>query len=326
MNRKLWIRAAGAAIAVAALAFVVHSLVRDLNALTDAIAAPNLWFYGGAAMVIAMMLVFPLLWVAILRGVGIEMPLRQCYAIWWVTNLGKYVPGKAWMVLGRVYLAREHGKARVLESFAWEFVVSVSSAVIAGCVLFLIDGPHMWMTPIVVAAALASLIPVASPRLVQKVLHAPLKWIGRGDWTEPPRMHRGPYLVALGLAIAIWLLWGIAHGLMLRGIGLDVPYWAVTGAFALAWVLGYVAIILPAGLGVREGAIHVLLGPLMVVGGAALLALMSRAVTVVAELLAGLVGVAMWHRDRRLNALRPSVPEGSVGADGTPGTPREDQG
>lgn len=323
MNRRLAGRVTAAALVAAAAWYVGDALLGDLARLRAEVEAPGPLFWSGGALVLALMFVYPLLWLIILRGVGVPLRVGPAYAIWWLTNLGKYIPGKAWMVLGRVYLARQHGKGRLLESFAWEFVVNVSSSVIAALLLFWGPGGHRSLWPLVAAAAAVSLAPLARPDLVQRVMQAPLAWIGRGTWEGGVRMRRGPYLAALVLATLGWLAWGVAHTWMLAGIGLDAPYWAVTGAYSLAWVLGYVVLVLPAGLGVREGALQFLMAPFLVAGGAALFALVSRTAIVLAEALAGLVGLLMW---RRLSVPPPSAPAASAGADGTPETPPEGPG
>lgn len=323
MNRRILGRLVAIVLLAAAAWYVGDALAGNLSRLRTEVEAPGPLFWSGGTLVLALMLVYPLLWLLILRGVGVPLRVAPAYAIWWLTNLGKYIPGKAWMVLGRVYLAREHGKGRLLESFAWEFVINCSSSLIAGLLLFWGPGGHRALWPLVAAAALLSLVPLARPDLVQKVMQAPLAWIGRGTWEGGVRMRRGPYVAALALATLGWLAWGVAHTWMLAGIGLDAPYWAVTGAYSLAWVLGYVVLVLPAGLGVREGVLQFLMAPFLVTGGAALFALVSRTVIVLAEAVAGLVGLLMW---RRLSVPPPSVPAASADAGDTPGTLRGGQG
>lgn len=308
---RRWLRyIAVVVIVVAAAAFVGQAFMRDLPALREAVEAPGPLFFLGAAASLALMAYFPLVWFFVLRGVGIDMPLRRVYRIWWVSNMGKYVPGKAWMVAGRVYMGRHWGKLRVLESMAWEFYVGLSSALLAGMLFFVVDDPFPGYRWPIVVVALASLAPVIWPELVRAVLRRPLRWLRRGDWSAPTRMHRTHLVTALVVATGSWMLWGVVHGWMLAGIGIEASYWALTGAFAMAWVFGYVIILLPAGLGAREAGIQFLLGPLLVPGGAALFAIVSRAMVLIAETAAFGVGVL-------LGALRPD-PEVPVPGQGGP--------
>ena len=64
---------------------------------------------------------------------------------------------------------------------------------------------------------------------------------------------------------------------------------ACVPAFAGSWLVGYFAIVTPAGLGAREGAMWLMLKPVMPQAYAIVLAVSSRLMMLVAELLS--VGV-----------------------------------
>jgi len=53
--------------------------------------------------------------------------------------------------------------------------------------------------------------------------------------------------------------------------------------FALAWCAGFVVVFVPAGIGIRESALTLLLTNIMPIGDALSLALLSRVVWIVAE-------------------------------------------
>ena len=68
---------------------------------------------------------------------------------------------------------------------------------------------------------------------------------------------------------------------------------AAVGSFGGAYFLGYAAIFAPAGIGVREGAMAVLLSPWMGAADATVLAVIARIWMTVAELVPlALIGVA----------------------------------
>src|SRR5690606_38411670 len=93
-------------------------------------------------------------------------------------------------------------------------------------------------------------------------------------------------LLLVGLCLAEWVGMGIAFTLFigsLAPVGLEVLPTA-TAAFALSFVAGF-AVLLPAGLGAKEGALAVLLSTIMPLPVAAAIAVASRVWTVLAELL-----------------------------------------
>ncbi len=48
---------------------------------------------------------------------------------------------------------------------------------------------------------------------------------------------------------------------MARGLGVRLPFGVAVPAISLAWLVGFVAIVVPAGLGVREGVLALVLLP-----------------------------------------------------------------
>ncbi|HIE28083.1 TPA: methyltransferase domain-containing protein, partial [Candidatus Poribacteria bacterium] len=78
-----------------------------------------------------------------------------------------------------------------------------------------------------------------------------------------------------------------------------IKFPAMMGAYALAWTVGFLSVITPSGLGVREGILSLLLAVYMPTATATLVALLSRIWSTMAELV--LVGVAVFFRGKRTN-------------------------
>lgn len=291
-GKKILSQLLAVAIIIIAFAFVARDLHSSWDSLADTISSPSLSFWAGCALILSMMALWPAIWIVIMRGCGAKMPSKSAYAIWWVSNLGKYVPGKVTLIAGRAWLARRWGPQVVLESFAWEFILSISSALIAGS-LFLLYNDSIYQT-IILGAALVSLFPLISPDLLQKVLRKPIALLGRGKWDAPVAMNRKTYLQALLMLVAGWIGWGVAHQLLLSGIGIEVDLIVLISVFSLAWAIGFAIIILPAGLGAREGALTQLMAPLAAAGVGAILALISRLVSIIAELIAFAIGSSIY--------------------------------
>ena len=95
------------------------------------------------------------------------------------------------------------------------------------------------------------------------------------------------------LAIAVqcaagWTLLAVAFAFFVLSVAplavSDIP--ALARVFVLSYLVGYVALVAPGGLGVREGVLTVFLKPLAGSGPAAALALLARLWVTVTELLA----------------------------------------
>jgi uncharacterized membrane protein YbhN (UPF0104 family) len=155
---------------------------------------------------------------------------------------------------------------------------------------------------LLVLAACASLgvLTLLSPAIVQQinaVLPARL---------PPLRPLSVRALVAgFGTNVVAWVAYGMALIALARGSlpGVVLPFGEATGIFAAGYLAGLVAVITPGGLGVREGALVLLLTPLTGPRVALALAVASRVLFTVADLLAA-APFLLW-RDRTAS---PSAP------------------
>ena len=96
-------------------------------------------------------------------------------------------------------------------------------------------------------------------------------------------------LTALGWALAGWISYGVHLYFIVPQDGL---LFAI-GAFALSWSLGIMSFVVPAGAGVREVVMVGVLSPVMPSGPAIAVALSSRIVIVIGDLIcAGMAGIA----------------------------------
>jgi len=94
----------------------------------------------------------------------------------------------------------------------------------------------------------------------------------------------------------MWLAFGAHAWVLASRLGADGLRDATTvGAFALAWVVGFLVVIAPAGAGPREAALVLALAPVMDTPDALVLALVSRVLMLVGD---GLVAAISAPRRR----------------------------
>jgi hypothetical protein len=152
--------------------------------------------------------------------------------------------------------------------------------------------PYRW-TFLAAPVLLAAL----HPRVLNPVLGALLR-LARRPPLEQPLTGRA-VLVALGWSLASWLLYGVQVWLFAIRLGAPDGRAALlaVGGFAFAWSVGFLVVFAPAGAGVREVLLVAVLGPVVGVGGATAIAVVSRILMTVGDL-AG-AGVAAWSGRRR---------------------------
>jgi uncharacterized membrane protein YbhN (UPF0104 family) len=227
-------------------------------------------------------------WHWVLRQLGIEVSRLDAMHAWFTGNLHKYIPGQVWLAVGRTAKGAQVGvPARAtLGTTAIEQGFSVLAA---GLALGVAQG---WPA-LAVPAALAT-----AGLLQPRVANAGLALVGRIGRRPLPLvpLRRSQlavlYLVSLAaLGLGLLAMAGIMLGLgIFRLPGLRAYVVALTGSF----LSGYLFFGAPAGLGVREGALLVLLGRAGIsAGDASMVAVATRIVTVVAELVCFLVVSAL---------------------------------
>lgn len=226
-------------------------------------------------------------WRRILAGWGQSLPFARGARIWFLANLGRYVPGKVWSVAGMVVMAREEGVqpwAAAASAVAVQALgLGTAAAIVAATVT--IRGTGSGLRLAVAAAASVATIGVLAwdgglRRLARLVGSA-------SEWKALPLR---TVLASAALTAASWVAYGIAFWLLALGLGLPGTLSAATavGAFALGYVLGLIAPWAPGGIGVRELVLGGLLTPLLGLGGAAVLTVASRLQLTLTEAAAGL--------------------------------------
>ena len=272
----------------------IHQQIESSNiSILDTLLDAKPIIFMSIVCIFGVLILSPIVWKFLMLGSGADVPYRLCFGIWWTTNVAKYVPGKISLIAGRAYVARRYGSKVVLESFVWELIISVSSAVIAGLFLLNLEGIATSTKWTLVCVGIASLLPIMSPKFTQAIVRKPFSILGRGEWNHDTSMTRKYYSIALILMIASWVLWGLAHQFILLGLGVDASLTLLIGSFSIAWLVGFFAFFLPAGLGAREGVFTFNLSLFLSGGIAGIVAVLSRTLNVLVEIIVFVLGLTM---------------------------------
>lgn len=206
-------------------------------------------------------------WVQLLHAEGADVPWRRGIAAYFVSQFGKYVPGKVWVIVMRVaYLRNAAPKAVVAVTGVIETFTSMAAGAILGAILlsgvvvkFIAEelgrdvGKATWWAVLTAVG----LLPVAV-FVLTRVADRVVKKARGPDFRPLPTPSMG--LLARGLlqdAVG-WCLLGLSLGLVIRGLAPDPPAWTWAGyaddlgAVAASYVAGFVLLIAPGGLGARE--------------------------------------------------------------------------
>ena len=314
LTRNRWLRAGLLAVAAG---LAVYGLASQWDAVQAALAKLAWYDVAGAlACVLAGLGCAMLAWRALLAGLGSPLPLPAAIRVMFIGQLGKYLPGAVWALAAQVELARDYDVPRrrsTAASLVGMAVTLLVGLIVAGVMLPLTSAHaigHYWWVLAVTPLAAACLM----PRVIRFGLNLALRVLRRPPLEETvgaAAMARALAWTTLG-----WLFYG-AHAWFLISDFADkgVHTFALAlGGYALAWAVGFLIIFFPGGIGPREVALIAVLAPVMPSGSALVVALASRVVMTVGDLVWAGIGLALGKR-----AIRPAVPAG------TPPTPDPDR-
>jgi uncharacterized membrane protein YbhN (UPF0104 family) len=286
----------GAAIGLVCVAFVVQRMVSQWSEVRGQVADAS-WGWVAAALAFA---AAGMTWIAggWRRAMALSGPVprrRRAVAWYYAGEIGKYVPGGVWPVLGRGELARRGGvpRARAYPSVALSLAALYLAALAVAAVLVPLDLAKQSESP--AALALLALLPAGLAALHPRVLtwargHA-ARLTGRAvDIVVPPW---GATVRLVVSYVPAWLFIWAATWCTARALVPDPPVLRTGIATTLSWTAGFAAVPVPAGAGVREAVFVATSG--LPAGLGATVAVGSRLAFLVVDV-AGVVLTAPWHR------------------------------
>jgi len=260
------------------------------------------------------------IWSWILESVGYPVPYLAGVRVWLTSESLRWIPGPGSIcgACSRVTAARGLGVPLVVASISLPLELSVAVAgwgtvAVIGLTLSGL-GLRLLSTyaGLIILFCAAGLLGVLGLRLARP-------WISRQPWFCAGlerlqallhlRFRRDLLIRSYLMAVGLNALHGIGFWLMLAGLGGQhmVNPVAAIGANAAGWLLGFFAIGIPGGIGVREAGAALVLSPLMPWQQAVLAAALWRVLQIVAEL-ASLIPW-LFISDGRRARLEPLVEE-----------------
>ena len=200
------------------------------------------------------------LWRLIMHWLGHEMNAPRARAIWSTTLLARYVPTSALMAVGRVALSEREGvpKRTTLASVAYELAFTIVSS-LALCAYLLWRLPalddHAWVRWLATAVPVVGVIAL-HPGIFHRITDYALARMGKQPLPlslsfrkvfELSVLYVGSFLIA-GVAVL-----GMSHALT-DNLGAGDTY-AVIASYALGYIAGVIAFVIPGSLGAREAGL-----------------------------------------------------------------------
>ncbi len=265
-------------------------------------------------------------WWVVLRGLGVHsLRLPGAARVYLLGQLGKYAPGSVWAFVAQMELANRVGVARTTCVAAGVFAVLVNFVVgaalgLPAIALLPIDPVLSWLAVGLIAAAFVALL----VRPIRLRLRALLPDRLAGHRLRPTRR---ALLLAAPWSVVSFAMYGSALAVILVDLGVGVQHalWMGATAVPLAMTVGFLVVVAPSGIGVREAVLVAALAGTLSVAHALAAALVFRLVLTVADVGAAVIVLPLGRMSRSgtTSALQATGPvHGSVGAAGSQGVAR----
>jgi hypothetical protein len=214
------------------------------------------WILTAWIFTLAYYLLGFLAWVMILKSLGSQPDLTMTIRAYVLSLFPKYVPGKFLAHGVRTQLSTKAGIsiAVAVKSLLLEVIFSLGSAAaisIPGAIYYHPATLRYVPTRVVVPAVIGFIALVTTIRWFGLFSNAPFSLL------RDNRNFTG-YRKIFFLYILVWLVCGMAHWCLANALNF-YGFWALPQlivAASASWALGFISVIAPAGLGVREAVLY----------------------------------------------------------------------
>ncbi|MBO0841843.1 MAG: flippase-like domain-containing protein [Nocardioides sp.] len=277
----------------------VYLVWRDRHDLARAVHELSLGsFLLSGVFALAGTMLIGQIWIALLKGMDIKPKQVDANSVFFVSQLGKYLPGSVWPVVAQMQFGLRWGAPRrlMLGANILFMGIVVASGIAVGAIMLpwsSSDGltKYWWLLVLLVPLAVC-----LHPRVVPGLLDWGFAKIGR----EPLglRLTARGLFTAIGWAVLAWVALGIHVAIMMHSYGSAgvLPLAAATGGMALAWAAGIAFIPAPAGAGIREIILGATLAPFVPTGAPAVIALASRVLLLLSDIVLAALGALLGRR------------------------------
>ena len=291
------------------LGWVVSRVFKGYDALPE--GAVSIQF--GGLLQSSMILAFAYLlrawvWCDIARAFGAEVRRRDGMRLYLASQAGRYLPGKVWIVAGAGVLGERYkipGRISMTATLVSVLLNQSVGLLVALGALGMIgfDPATEFQYPIFVGLMLLFSSFMMSP-LFPRLLKELARRTGR-TLTFPERPF-SPWsaLRIVNTFFGVWLLFGWGFLLLLRAtfqFPIDLNVLEASSVLAAACIAGFLVLLAPSGLGVREAVLAILLTPVLGAAGAAIASGITRLWMTIVELL-----VLLWSAYGLIVAGKPS--------------------
>lgn len=236
----------------------------------------------------------------LLRGItGKQVSFRVAFTLFHLANITRYLPGRIWGVVRLLSLSHQFGLSKTAVGSSLTLHVGIETALGGLIGVSLLSSPKMRGTAFGMLDKISGHTTVLSIACIGVLIGClflipKVNTYARAFLKTLTSMRRDPKLWA-DVIVGHTLLWGcqgFAFFMFVKSFVLVAwtDMFGLTACFAFAWIVGFLSILTPGGLGIREGLLALLLTNAMPPAQATLVALLCRVWMLSTEII--LAGIA----------------------------------
>lgn len=219
-------------------------------------------------------------WKSLVYFLGSTIDKRTSLSVWFFSEATRYIPGNIWSFASRAYLAQKEKVSRNASFLVLPIeiatVIAVTSLFSSFAILTNLEKLPLSLTFFIVLAGsllvllILFLLQKQVKKIIAKFFEQELNLVG--------------LFSAFFLQCLSWAFYAAGTLVLINNLGTSQHILLLFSSAILAWLLGYLSVITPMGLGVRETVFVLLVGPLVGPANAILIAIFSRILLIFAEL------------------------------------------
>jgi glycosyltransferase 2 family protein len=222
------------------------------------------------------------------HALGYPIAHFSIYRVWFFSQVAKYIPGSLWQIAARTafYFRRGVPLGTASAATLWELIATITGSLIV-CLFSFALRPEAYFLSLgalgLIILALFSFMDWPWRLLVFFRMRPAARVIDALTQLEKPR-----YFMLVGLfslSLAVWMIIGTGFFFLVRAFNLNgqLTWWNAVISFNVAYSIGFLVIVAPTGLGVREIILLLLLSPYFEASSLAVFVVVARLWWIAAE-------------------------------------------
>ena len=217
----------------------------------------------------------------------VNIPLHLSILAWFYSLIGKYLPGKIFLLLGRLYFYQNKGQSKTKVAFCFFLetlctLLASTFTVLISLMFIEVDNIGIYRSLLLVLIVL--LLIVLYPPFLNVLINFVMKLLNKNE-VQLQVVYFDMYKF-VGIYTINWFVFGAAFFFFINSIiYVDLQYFIyLTGAISFASLIGVLALFAPSGIGVREGVLVFMLKMILPISIAILVSLTARIWVTIGEI------------------------------------------